>query len=52
MMKSKAYLLNQIQETVLKNHPYDCPEIIMTPILGGNPSYLKWIDENTLQEND
>lgn len=24
-------------------HPYDVPEIIVTPVLGGNPAYLDWV---------
>lgn len=28
-------------------HPYECPEIIATPITQGHPPYLAWIHENT-----
>jgi periplasmic divalent cation tolerance protein len=24
-------------------HPYDLPEVIVTPIVGGNPAYLAWL---------
>jgi periplasmic divalent cation tolerance protein len=30
-------------------HPYETPEIVVTPILSGNPSYLKWIEEETVE---
>ena len=36
-------LLNRIKEL----HSYDVPEIIVLPIMGGNPAYLKWIDDVT-----
>jgi len=26
-------------------HSYDTPEITVTPIVGGNPAYLAWIDD-------
>ena len=26
-------------------HPYEVPEIIMLPVMGGSASYLAWIDE-------
>ena len=28
-------------------HPYECPEIIATPITQGHSPYLAWIFENT-----
>ncbi|WP_433532992.1 divalent-cation tolerance protein CutA [Micromonospora sp. CA-263727] len=28
-------------------HSYDVPEIIVTPVMGGNPAYLTWIDQET-----
>ena len=28
-------------------HPYEVPEIVVTPILDGNPDYLAWIDAET-----
>ena len=28
-------------------HPYEVPEIIITPILDGHPPYLEWIDAET-----
>jgi periplasmic divalent cation tolerance protein len=27
-------------------HPYDTPEIIAVPIVGGDPEYLQWIAES------
>lgn len=47
MIKSRTELLPEINECVIKNHPYDCPEVICLPILGGNPEYLKWVLDNT-----
>lgn len=35
-MKSRLELLDAITEEVKKNHPYECPEVIGVPILGGN----------------
>jgi periplasmic divalent cation tolerance protein len=28
-------------------HPYDVPEIVCTPIIDGNPAYLRWLDTET-----
>jgi periplasmic divalent cation tolerance protein len=30
-------------------HPYETPEIVVTPILAGNPAYLQWIEEETVE---
>ena len=27
-------------------HSYTVPEVVALPILGGNPDYLRWIDES------
>ena len=47
MSKSRAGLLDEITKEVIANHPYSVPEIIATPIIGGNPEYIKWVIENT-----
>lgn len=47
IMKSRTSLLNEIIKEVKANHPYSVPEIIATPIIGGNPDYIKWALENT-----
>jgi periplasmic divalent cation tolerance protein len=32
---------------VRAEHTYDTPEIIVTPVTGGNPAYLAWLSEET-----
>ena len=46
-MKTKASLFEEVKVQIEALHSYDVPEIIMTPILDANESYLKWIDEET-----
>lgn len=29
-------------------HPYDVPEIIVVPLQGGLPAYLRWVSEMTI----
>lgn len=45
--KTKSTLLDSIITTVKSAHPYDTPEIIATPIVGGYDRYLNWIRDNT-----
>jgi len=47
MIKSRTELLPEIVKTVKENHPYDVPEVIALPILGGNPEYITWVLDNT-----
>ncbi len=46
-MKTKASLFEEIKVQIKALHSYNVPEIIMTPILDANKSYLDWIDEVT-----
>ena len=34
-------------EHIRANHTYDVPEVIVTPIIGGNPAYLAWVTDQT-----
>ncbi|MFT6581673.1 MAG: divalent-cation tolerance protein CutA [Alphaproteobacteria bacterium] len=34
-------------EKVIELHSYDCPCIVVTPIVGGNAEFLAWIIEET-----
>lgn len=46
-IKTKEPLYKQLEEFILKNHPYETPQIISIPILNGSSGYLRWIDEVT-----
>jgi periplasmic divalent cation tolerance protein len=35
-----------IERTILENHSYELPEILLTPVLGGYDKYLAWIDND------
>ena len=36
-----------LQTHILAHHSYDVPEVIRTPITGGNPAYLTWLSAET-----
>ncbi len=46
--RSKDYRI--IEAEIKKIHPYDLPEILALPILGGNADYLKWIRSETTRK--
>jgi len=45
MVKTRASLVKELVELVRGIHSYQVPEVIALPIVGGNPDYLQWIDE-------
>ncbi len=47
IIKTKDRLLKELTTKVLEAHPYDLPEIIAIPIVGGSNDYLKWIEDET-----
>lgn len=46
-IKTPAARLDFLVRHLEEHHTYDVPEIIATPIVGGNPAYLTWLDEET-----
>jgi len=46
--KSTLPLFDRLTARVKELHPYQCPEILATPIAAGSPDYLAWIQDNTV----
>ncbi|MCX2729889.1 divalent-cation tolerance protein CutA [Saccharopolyspora sp. NFXS83] len=46
-VKTSAARIDALIAHLQAHHTYDVPEIIATPIVGGNPAYLSWLDEET-----
>ena len=44
--KTDAKHLDSMTRTLLDLHPYDCPEVVALPIVGGAPDYLAWIGDS------
>jgi len=44
VIKSRRDLYEQLEAAILEMHPYDVPEILVTPVTGGSESYLGWLD--------
>ena len=49
MIKSESRLFNELQSLIIKNHPYELPEVIAVSISNGLPQYLDWISQSTKQ---
>ncbi|MBB5158069.1 divalent-cation tolerance protein CutA [Saccharopolyspora phatthalungensis] len=46
-VKSTKGRQDALVEHIRANHTYDVPEVIVTDIVGGNPAYLSWLDDET-----
>lgn len=46
VLKTRDDLLDAVVRRVRELHSYTVPEVIALPILGGNPDYLRWIDDS------
>lgn len=47
VIKTTADRLETLTARILDVHPYDVPEIVAVPVVGGNPAYLDWVQEET-----
>lgn len=46
LIKSTTTQLDRLEKAVLEAHPYEAPEIIVTPVVFGNQRYLEWVEAN------
>jgi len=46
-IKTRTALYSNVEDVIRKIHPYDTPEIIAIPIVGGEPRYLGWLAAET-----
>jgi periplasmic divalent cation tolerance protein len=45
MIKTARGLVEQLRLELERLHPYELPEMIVTPIVDGSPNYLAWLDQ-------
>lgn len=47
LAKTRASLLEEVTAFVQERHGYECPCVVALPLVGGNPDFLRWIEEET-----
>ena len=47
ILKTSQDRVAALWDRVRELHPYDVPEFIVLPIVGGHDAYLRWIGEST-----
>jgi periplasmic divalent cation tolerance protein len=50
LIKTEENLFNSVKGEVVKQHPYEIPEVVCVRMDRGNKEYLKWIKEVTRWE--
>ncbi len=48
LIKTRIDNVPLIQALLTEKHPYEVPELVVYPIVGGLPSYLEWLHENSV----
>lgn len=43
LCKTTAAHADAVTGAITRAHPYDVPEVLVTPVLGGHPAYLAWL---------
>lgn len=46
-LKTTTEQIEAVKAVIATLHPYDVPELIVTPIVGGAENYLEWLSEQT-----
>lgn len=46
-LKTRSTHVEVIKQAIMQLHPYDVPELIVTPIVDGSEKYLTWLREQT-----
>ena len=47
LVKTRSDLAEAVIDAIKALHSYDCPCIVVWPIVAGNPAYLQWVDDET-----
>ncbi len=46
VIKTTAACVARLEEWIRKIHPYEVPEFVVLPLVGGSADYLSWLSES------
>jgi periplasmic divalent cation tolerance protein len=46
LLKTTSQMLEPLRQALLELHPYELPELVALPIVGGHVPYLGWLDDS------
>lgn len=47
IIKTRQGVYQSLEQRIVALHPYELPEVVAVPLVGGLSGYLSWIDEMT-----
>lgn len=47
IIKTTAGTVDKLTDRIVELHPYDLPEVIVTPVVAGLAGYLDWVTKET-----
>ena len=47
VIKTRMDLTDRVEGTIKGFSSYECPEVVVIPVIAGSEEYLRWIDEAT-----
>ena len=50
IIKTSAGRVGELQARLKALHPYELPELVVLPVIGGNEAYLQWVREGVEKE--
>lgn len=50
IIKTRAELTDRVEGTIRGFSSYECPEVVVLPIMEGSPEYLRWLAHATTSE--
>jgi periplasmic divalent cation tolerance protein len=50
LIKSSADRFEAVRSRIRQLHTYEVPEVISLPIVAGDPSYLRWLNEQVKKD--
>ncbi|WP_460701588.1 divalent-cation tolerance protein CutA [Myceligenerans halotolerans] len=48
--RTTAALTERLTEYIVREHSYEVPEVVVTPVIGGHQEYLGWVADETGQD--
>jgi periplasmic divalent cation tolerance protein len=46
VIKTTAAQVDALWELLKERHPYEVPEFLVLPVIGGNEDYMRWIEQS------
>ena len=51
LLKTTAARCEELRDRIVALHPYEVPEVLVLPVVGGHGPYLRWV-EDQVEESD